>query len=147
MIEEEGLVLEVTGEKAKVAVLKKSACESCAAAGICHPHDDKRSYLEAANPLEALPGQKVKVAIKPLFYFRTSALVRYGIPGFAFVLGAILTKNVSSAYGNIVSDMLPFIVGVCSMIACFMVLKFFLNNKDIQETYQPVIVEILSQKK
>ena len=95
MIEEEGIVAEIEGNIAKVAVLKKSACEQCSAAGVCHPGDQE--YLEAANPLNALKGQKVKVAIAPQMYLKAS-LILYGIPMVALIAGAIISKNMAVRY-------------------------------------------------
>jgi positive regulator of sigma E activity len=86
MIEEEGIVAEIEGNIAKVAVMKKSACEQCAASGVCHPGDQE--FMEAANPLGAAKGQKVKVVIAPQMY-----LILYGIPMVAFITRAIIAKN------------------------------------------------------
>ena len=71
MIEEEGIVVEVNGDIAKVAVLAKSACEKCAASGVCHPGGDD-SFMEATNPLNATKGQKVKVVLAPQLYLKAS---------------------------------------------------------------------------
>ena len=95
MIEEEGVVAEIDGNIAKVAVMKKSACEQCAAAGVCHPGDQE--YLEASNPLGAVKGQKVKVVIAPQVYLKAS-IILYGIPMVALIAGAILGKNIAARY-------------------------------------------------
>ena len=56
MIEEEGIVAEIEGDIAKVAISQKSACEKCAAAGVCHPGEQE--LMEASNPLHAKKGQR-----------------------------------------------------------------------------------------
>ena len=73
MIEEEGIVSEIEGAVARVAILKKSACEQCAASGVCHPGDQE--LMEAANPLGAKTGQKVKVVLAPQLYLKASIIL------------------------------------------------------------------------
>jgi sigma-E factor negative regulatory protein RseC len=143
MIEEEGIVVEVEGGNAKVAILTKSACESCAAAGVCHPQDTDRSFMEAANPLGATKGQKVKVALAPQVYLKAS-IILYGIPMAALIGGAIIAKNLAIRYsGEANSDLWAFLGGM----ACVLVSFFFIRayNKHVEKTqkYKPVIVEIL----
>ena len=142
MIEEEGIVAEVEGSVAKVAILKKSACEQCAASGVCHPGD--QSFLEATNPLGAVKGQKVKVVVAPQLYLKAS-IILYGIPMAAFIGGAILAKNVAVTYGaEANSDLWAFIAGAGCLVISFFFIRMY--NKKVEKTqkYKPVIVEILS---
>ncbi len=142
MIEEEGVVAEIEGDIARVAILAKSACEQCAAAGVCHPGDQE--YLEAANPLGAKKGQKVKVVLAPQVYLKAS-IILYGIPTAALVAGAIIGKNISIRYvGEQNSDLWAFVAGTVCMLVSFIFIRSY--NKKVEKTqkYKPVIVEILS---
>jgi sigma-E factor negative regulatory protein RseC len=144
VIEEEGIVVEVTGDIAKVAVLKKSACENCAAAGTCHPDDGDRSLLEAANPLNAVKGQKVKVVLAPQVYLKAS-IILFGIPMIALVSGAIIAKNLAIRYsGEAHSDLWAFLAGMACLVLSFVFIRLY--NKKIEKTqkYKPVIIDILS---
>ncbi len=141
MIDEEGIVVEADGDVAKVAILRKSACESCAAAGVCHPGD--QSYLEAANPLGAKKGQKVKVVVAPQVYLKAS-IILYGLPMAVLVGAAILGKNLAVTYrGEADSDLWAFIAGMTCMAISFFFIRMY--NKKVEKTqeYRPVIVEIL----
>ena len=142
MIEEEGIVAEIDGNIAKVAVMKKSACEQCAAAGVCHPGDQE--YLEASNPLGAQKGQKVKVVIAPQIYLKAS-IILYGIPMVALIAGAIIAKSIAVQYtGEERSDLWAFIAGMACTAISFLFIRSY--NKKVEKTqkYKPVIVEILS---
>ncbi len=142
MIEEEGIVAEIVGNIARVAVLKKSACEQCAASGVCHPGE--QDYLEASNPLNAKKGQKVKVVLAPQLYLKAS-IILYGIPMAALIGGAILGKNVAVSYaGESGSDLWAFIAGMACMAFSFIFIRSY--NKKVEKTqkYKPVIVEILA---
>ncbi len=143
MIEEEGIVSEIEGNLAKVAILKKSACEQCAAAGVCHPAD--QDFMEAANPLGAKKGQKVKVVVAPQLYLKAS-IILYGIPMAVFIAGAILVKKLALQYGSEAnSDLWAFIAGTVCLVVSFIFIRRY--NKKVEKTqkYKPVIVEILSQ--
>ena len=142
MIEEEGIVAEVTGDIAKVAILAKSACEKCAASGVCHPGDQE--FMEAMNPLGAKKGQKVKVVVAPQLYLKAS-LILYGVPMAAFVSGAIVAKNLALKYGaEANSDLWAALAGAACLLVSFIFIRAY--NKKVEKTqqYKPVIVEILS---
>jgi len=141
MIEEEGIVAEIEGDIARVAIVRKSACESCAAAGICHPGDQE--FMEAANPLGAKKGQKVKVVVAPQVYLKAS-IILYGVPMATLVGGAIIGKNLALKYaGEANSDLWAFIAGMICMAVSFIFIRMY--NKKVEKTqeYKPVIVEIL----
>jgi sigma-E factor negative regulatory protein RseC len=141
VIEEEGIVVEVTGDIAKVSIMAKSACEKCSASGVCHPGEQE--YMEASNPLGAKKGQKVKVVLAPQVYLKAS-IILYGIPMTVFVASAILGKNLGLRYGTEAdSDLWAFIAGMASMVVSFLVIRMY--NKKVEKTpqYKPMIIEIL----
>lgn len=133
---------ETDGDIAKVAVLKKSACEQCAASGVCHPGDAE--YLEAANPLNAKKGDTVKVVLAPQLYLKAS-LILYGVPMAALIGGAIAGKNLALRWsGEHNSDLWAFVAGMACMVVSFLFIRSY--NKKVEKTqkYKPMIVEILS---
>ncbi len=144
MIEEEGIVAEIAGDIAKVALVKKSACEQCAASGVCHPGDQE--YMEASNPLGAKKGQKVKVVVAPQVYLKAS-IILYGVPMVSLVAGAIIAKNIAERYtGESPSDLWAFAAGMICMVVSFFFIRVYNNKVEKTQTYKPVIVEILSPK-
>jgi positive regulator of sigma E activity len=145
MIEEEGVVIAVEGKTAKVSVLKKSACESCAAAGVCHPQDADRSLLTADNPLHAMQGQRVKVLLAPQVYLKRSSLIQYGVPAAALVSGAIIAKNLAMRFGGEAqSDLWALFGGTACLLFGYGFIR--IQNKKVEQlpNYKPIIVEILS---
>ena len=141
MIEEEGIVVEVIGNNARVSIMTKSACDSCAASGVCHPGEQE--FMEASNPLGAKKGQKVKVALAPQVFLKAS-LILYGIPMAVFIGAAILGKNIGLKYGTEASsDLWAFVAGMACMVVSFLGIRMY--NKKVEKTqqYKPVIIEIL----
>lgn len=144
MIEEEGVVMEIQGDLAKVAVTAKSACEKCASAEICHPQGEE-SYMEASNPLGAKKGQRVRVVLAPQMYLKAS-IILYGIPMAVFVAAAIAAKNLAITAGaEPDSDLWAFIAGVAGLLVSFFFIRGY--NKKVERTreYKPVITEILGE--
>jgi sigma-E factor negative regulatory protein RseC len=141
MIEEEGIVVEVTGDIAKVSILTKSACENCSSSGVCHP--GKQGYMEASNPLGAKQGQKVKVVLAPQIYLKAS-IILYGIPVAVFVAAAILGKKLGLRYGTVSnSDIYAFIAGMVGMVVSFIAIRMYNNKVEKTQQYKPTIVQIL----
>lgn len=144
MIEEEGIVMEVTGDVAKVAVLAKSACEKCASAGVCHPGGEG-SYMEASNPLNAKKGQKVKVVLAPQVFLKAS-LILYGLPMAVFIAATVITKYLAA--GSVpeqTSDLWAFVAGMTCLVVSFFFIRGY--NRKVEKTseFKPVIVEILGE--
>ena len=142
MIEEEGVVVETSGGSAKVEITRKSACESCSAAGVCHPADE--SYMDAVNPLGAIKGQKVKVVIAPQMYLKAS-IILYGIPLVSLIGGAILGKNLALSYTVAAhSDLWAFVAGLGCLVISFVFIRRYNKKVEKTEKYKPVIIEILA---
>jgi sigma-E factor negative regulatory protein RseC len=142
MIEEEGIVSETADGMAKVAITKKSSCEKCAASGMCHPGDE--DLMEAANPLGAQKGQKVKVVIAPQMYLKAS-IILYGIPMAVFIAAAIGGKNLAIGTGSEAhSDLWAFVAGTIALVISFLFIRAYNNKVEKTQKYKPVIVEILS---
>lgn len=143
MIEEEGVVVEAEGASAKVALLKKSACEQCAAAGVCHPTDADQSFMEASNPLGAKKGQRVKVVVAPQVYLKAS-LILYGLPMAVFVTAAIIAKKTALAWGSAAnSDLWAFFAGMSGLLLSFFFIKRYNTKVEKTQEYKPVIVQII----
>ena len=142
MIEEEGVVVEITGNTARVSITRKSACEKCASAGVCHPENDD-SAMEASNPLNAQKGQRVKIVVAPQLYLKAS-IILYGIPMAVFVAAAIIGKNLAERYApGTSSDLWAFFAGMSVMLVSFLFIRQYNNRVEKTQEYKPVIVEIL----
>jgi positive regulator of sigma E activity len=99
--------------------------------------------MEAANPLNAKKGQRVKVVLAPQVFLKAS-IILYGIPMAVFVAAAIIGKNVGLKYGGEAqSDLWAFLSGMAFMLVSFFFIRRY--NKKVEKTqeYKPVIVEIL----
>ena len=141
MVEEVGVVTSVDGPEATVNVPKKSACEGCTA-GICVTGEQSMEIV-ALNKAGAKVGQKVKISVRSYVYM-TSAMIIYGVPALALILGAVFGKEVMSGFfGGTDPDVLSAIFGFGFLGLSFLFVKIWSNRKTTKPESGPVIEEIL----
>ena len=142
MVEEIGVVISVDGLKARVNVPKKSACEGCTA-GVCITGEQSMEIV-AVNKAGAKAGQRVKVSISSNVYMK-GAMVVYGIPALALVLGAVFGKEVMAGFFiGTDPDMLSAVFGFGFLVLSFAVVKIWANLATQKTDSGPVIEEIIS---
>lgn len=141
-MEETGLVIKVDGQKAYVAVERKSACEACPASSICKPSDED-SIVEAINEARAQIGDRVVVSMKAFSYLKGSMIV-YGIPALCLILGAILGKELLGTFISLDPELLSAIGGLGAFGISFVVIKLLSKRIERKTEYIPVIEKIIS---
>ncbi|MFH2006839.1 MAG: SoxR reducing system RseC family protein [bacterium] len=99
-IREIGRVLRTDGELAIIEIPKASACEGCAAAGVCHSlgGSDLRE-LKAVNGIQAAPGEQVEVEIDAKAALSAAVWI-YAVPTLLMVATAILFHRLVAADWN-----------------------------------------------
>jgi sigma-E factor negative regulatory protein RseC len=99
--------------------------------------------IEALNPIKATVGQTVRVVMKPYSYLK-GAIIVYGIPAIALVIGAILGKEFFSTYFTGVDpDVVSAIFGFGAFIVFFLFIKFWSSKLEKKQDLKPVIEEII----
>ena len=140
-MEEVGVIMSISGLTAKVTVPRKSACEGCTA-GTCKP-GEQYMEIEALNPIKAKVGQTVRVVMKPYSYLK-GAIIVYGIPAIALVIGAVLGKEFFSTYfTGYDPDVVSAFFGFGAFIVFFLLIKFWSIRFEKKQDLKPVIEEIL----
>ena len=136
MIEEEGVVLEISDDNiAKVLVEKSSACGNCSAKSFCHPFgEEKEVKIDAFNNIGANKGDRVKVAIKSSTFLKASFLM-YIVPIIAMLAGAFAGELIFH------NDIANFFFAGIFFIAAFSLIGKFSKNKET--VYMAEILEIL----
>lgn len=141
MIEEIGIVKSVHGAFATVSLPRKSACDGCTA-GTCKP-EEQSMEIEAVNKAGADVGQKVRVSVYTFTYLKGAMLI-YGIPALALVIGAVIGKEVMPAlFSGTDPDLLAAAFGFGALILSLAALRVFTSRKGKKPDSKPVIEEIL----
>jgi sigma-E factor negative regulatory protein RseC len=141
IVEEIGIVQSTEDEIAVVSLPRKSACEGCSMKA-CRP-EEGGMIVEALNPVNARTGQKVRIAMKSYTYLQGS-IIAYGIPALGLIVGAVLGKEVLSAYfRNHDPDIIAAVCGFGALVISFIIVKIWSSKANRRAGLKPVIEEIL----
>lgn len=145
-MEEVGIVKEIIGPKARVAVQKQSSCESCPGGSVCTALGGGEASIEAVNDAGAQVGDTVRVAFTPYTYLKGTALI-YGIPSIMLIVGAVLGKEyLSGLFPGRDPDLMAAVGGFGLFALTFLLLKLWSGRAEGKREYTPVITEIVSPK-
>ncbi|HWR40469.1 MAG TPA: SoxR reducing system RseC family protein [Patescibacteria group bacterium] len=135
--EQEGIVLEVIGDMAKVKASRHNDCDNC---GACP--GNTAIVVEMRNPVGARKGQFVAFEIKQVGMLQ-AAFVVYVLPLVAVVAGVIAGWYAAGKYGG---DVLWYQVGggFWAFLLSIVYIRFFDRNARASEKMQPVITRIIS---
>lgn len=99
--------------------------------------------IAAVNKAGAEVGQKVRVLIHSYAYMK-GAMIIYGIPAIALVLGAVFGKEVMAEFFiGTDADILSAIFGFGFLLLSFVGVKIWANRKTAKTESSPVVEEIL----
>ncbi len=141
-MEEIGIVKQVVGAKALVAVQKQSACDKCAAGSICKALGDS-AEIEAVNDAHARVGDTVRILFKPYTYLKGTLLI-YGLPALSLVIGAVVGREyVSKLFIGADPDIVSALCGFGLMVSTFVVVRIVTKRYEGRKEVMPVIEEII----
>ena len=139
-MDEIGIVKSTSGIFAVVSVEKKSACDQCSAG--CKITDGG-AEIEAINRARATVGQRVRVALRPSSYLKSSILA-YGVPASALIVGAVAGKELFSGFlRSLDPDVVSAIFGFGAFMLSLVFVKVWSTRMEKNIELKPVIDEIL----
>ena len=143
MIEEEGVVKEVRGNKALVLTDRKAECGQCVAKGYCQMLGGGKEMLsEALNPVGAKTEDIVRIGI-PSGTVTKASLVVYMIPALGIVVGAAIGYYTGKSCS--IDLNLSTLIGSLAGIGISMIFVRLLSNMlSKRPSYQPEIIKIIN---
>lgn len=97
-MEEEAVVISVSGQHAKVKLQRSTSCDSCGSKASCATASGEEKVVDVLNEAGAIPGQRVIIAVNPGVLLKASLTV-YLLPLIALIGGAILGSNLAVQMG------------------------------------------------
>lgn len=134
---EQGLVVEVINEEAKIRVGRHNDCKNC---GACPGNDSM--IISANNKIGAEPGQRVLFEIKEKNVLKAAFIV-FIVPLIALFIGAMLGGFIGE-YFAFNTRMLQIVGGVIAFALSVIIVKAFDKATSENVKSKPVIVRILS---
>ena len=143
MNEEVGIVKEIRNERALVVTDRQSMCGECAAKSYCHTlGGGKEMVAEALNPIDAKPGDTVKIGI-PSGTVAKASFVVYMIPAIGLVGGAAVGYYTGKSYG--IDFNLSTLIGCLAGLGIAMIVVRLLSNVlSRRPSYQPEIIKVIT---
>ena len=133
---EQGIVVEVIDNVAKIRVGRHNDCKNC---GACPGSDSV--IISATNKLGAKPGQRVAFQMKEVNVLR-AAFVVFILPLVAIFIGVLLGGFIGGLIGiNI--HVCQTIGGILTFLLSLVFIKLFDRATTKSEKTQPVIISIL----
>lgn len=134
---QEGIVLAVNGDMAKVKVARHSSCENC---GSCP--GNSAVVVDARNVAQAKPGQRVLIQIKEVNMLKAAFIV-YMLPLIG-IFGGTAAGSYLADY--VLSPVLSFQIagGVAGFALTVFYIWFFDRRSRQDMAMQPVVIRVLS---
>lgn len=140
MISEQGIIEEISNQKAIVRIRKSGACAHCSSKGSCSI-SDRDMLVEVQNNLQAKKGDTVELSVPEGTLLKLSALV-YLMPIIALMFGAFIGSYLS-IYLNSDQSITAIITGGIFCGISFLGLKIFERSKRSDNKYFPQMTRIL----
>ncbi|MBC2580352.1 SoxR reducing system RseC family protein [Clostridium sp. DJ247] len=135
--EAEGVVIEVSGNIAKVKVNRHGECKNC---GACP--GDNAAVLEVQNKIRAKPGQRVVLEIRETNMLKAAFIV-YILPLISILVGCVIGTLLSE---KIHQSKITYQIGggIVAFIISVIYIKVFDKNTGKNEKIKPIIIRIIS---
>ncbi|MCG6552879.1 MAG: SoxR reducing system RseC family protein [Candidatus Magnetominusculus sp. LBB02] len=148
-MDEIGLVKRIDGVNATVVVEKRQTCEGCKeneSCGITSSDNETQTIeITALNIAGAKVGQMVKVTAKSFTYVKGAMLV-YGLPAVALLLGAVFGKYLlHGAFPAVNPETLSAASGFSAFIISYIALKILSGNIEKKTENTPIVEQIIER--
>lgn len=144
MLEEQGVVVNIKGNRAFIKTEKGTSCESCVARETCHGViGTNEVIIEAENPINAKFGDRVIVMIGTATLLKASLLLYLGpVAGLiaGVVLGQIFVKQFALTLNP---DLLSGVIGLFFLIITFFGIRLYGKILEKKEGFRPVVVRVV----
>ncbi len=132
-------VISVSGQTAKVIVMRRSACEGCKQKSVCHGES-----CAEGKPIEAIACNSIGAKAGDMVELTTSSSVILGVSFCVFVLPIVLALCAYLATNSFYSEA-SLLVALCAFVLSCLFFVFFFNKKFKNKNYV-VITKILGEE-
>lgn len=133
---EQGLVIEVNNDVAKIKVGRHSDCKNC---GACPGSDS--IIISANNKIGAKPGQRVSFEVKEANFLGATFIV-FILPLIALFIGVMLGEVIGKSMGLSI-PMFQVIGGIIALALSIIIIRKVDKNAKLNKKSLPVIVRLL----
>lgn len=132
-MEEEGRIIKIEGNLARIEIERKSACRTC---GLCSLRGKNTMLAEAENSIGAKAGERVRIEI-PSSIILKGALLFYILPLAALILGMVLGIKITHLQTG------GLILGFFFFVFSFILIWLYSKKRKAQNIYRSKITRII----
>lgn len=143
-IEEEGVVIESSGNSVVIRTERTTACDSCRSKNLCHSSGDDEDTLtiEAENPVHAKVGDRVVFSVEEGAALK-AGLIIYLYPLISFIIGAAAGSYLGESFlPEVENDFFALFGGLIVMTLAFLSIKF-ISGTSSERQFRPVVVRVV----
>ncbi|MBW1954890.1 MAG: SoxR reducing system RseC family protein [Deltaproteobacteria bacterium] len=142
MTTEEGIVIDIRGETARVKTQKTGACESCSARTSCHAiGGGKEMEVDALNTVGARIGDRVVMGFETASLVKASFLL-YVLPILCMIAGGFLGEEAAGIFG-LNPAFLSVLTAFLFLGLSFVFIRIKGNRMGRTESYRPKIIRVV----
>jgi len=143
-IDETGVVIGVSNERAWIRIESEEDCSSCASSS-CHREEgpNGRRVVEALNTMGVRTGQRVQLHTRSADIIKASLLM-YVLPLFLLLTGAFWGRFIGKGYAEDLSDVLALTFGLGLMGAGFVGIRLYNNRTARRKEFYPRITRVIT---
>ena len=145
MMEEQGIVIKLTGASALIKTRQSSSCEGCASKKSCSSGQGGSSdaLIEADNAIGAKVGDSVIFAVGTGSVLKAGALL-YLVPILSFIAGVVIGQSGPVTYllPGYNPDLLSGVLGAAFLTLAFVGLKVYSAFLDKNRALRPKILRV-----
>jgi sigma-E factor negative regulatory protein RseC len=139
-LREKAVVVSNRGEKAKVSIMRTSACDHCRACSVSS--GGRPIHVWAKNPLNAKSGEVVEIELENSA-FLSATFIAYTVPLIALLLGILIGYKLALTLGIGLYEIFALAIGIITMGIGFVAVRIFNKRAETDERYTSNIVSIL----
>jgi len=136
---DDAVVISTQKDMARVKVLASTSCSCCSARVFCQGQKSEEGILTVQNPLQAAPGDKVKIEIPELNYSKETIRI-FGFLLVSSLLG--LALGYLAAPLLLITRDLSSLVGLLGGLAISLLWLYLLSRGQMKKNLYPVIIDI-----
>jgi len=137
---EKAVVVVTRGSKAKVEIVRTSACDHCKACSV--GRGGKTLHVWVDNPLKAEVGKEVEIEMKPSTIL-SAIFMAYGIPLIGFLIGIAIGLTGVFSINEDFREIFSLLTGLFTMALSFLGVHLFSKRERSIKKYTSNIVNIL----
>lgn len=140
---EEGVIISVNGDTARVSAKRSSACESCESRGACMRIGDTSDTMEinAINTAGGKAGDTVLISMESSSVIKIAILV-YMLPVIALFAGVFLGLEIGRIY-NVNQELSASINGIIISGMTYLIVRIIGKRIGKDKRYMPQIIKII----